>query len=77
MLKKENKVLLGKRVYKPTQGYFFSIAGRVNKNWTIDNAIARIVKNKLNIEIKFTPEFISVLEHFLMVVFMKMYQHAM
>ena len=57
-------MLLGKRVNKPAQGYFFSTGGRINKNETIDNAMARIAKNELNIELKSTPEFIGVFEHF-------------
>ena len=73
LLKKGGKVLLGKRVNKPAQGYFFSTGGRVNKNETIDNAMARIAKNELNIElfssipprgVKFIPKFIGVFEHF-------------
>jgi len=64
LLKKDNKVLLGRRVNKPAQGYFFSIAGRINKNETIDNAMARVALNKLNIYLKSTPEFIGVFEHF-------------
>jgi len=64
LLKKDNKVLLGRRVNNPAQGYFFSTGGRINKNETIDSAIVRIVKNELNIELKYTPEFIGVFEHF-------------
>ena len=64
LLKKGGKVLLGKRVNKPAQGYFFSIGGRVNKNETIDSAMSRIAKNELNIELKTTPKFIGVFEHF-------------
>ena len=64
LLKRGNKILLGKRVNKPAQGYFFSPGGRINKNETIDNAMARIAKNELNIELKTTPEFIGVFEHF-------------
>ena len=62
--KKGGKVLLGKRVNKPAQGYFFSTGGRVNKNETINNAMTRIALNELNIELKTTPEFIGVFEHF-------------
>ena len=40
LIKKGNKILLGRRVNKPAQGYFFSIGGRINKNETIENAIA-------------------------------------
>ena len=64
LLKKDNKILLGKRVNKPAQGYFFSTGGRVNKNETIDTAMGRIAKNELNIELKTTPKFIGVFEHF-------------
>ncbi|MEO1945342.1 MAG: hypothetical protein ABGY11_13660 [Candidatus Thioglobus sp.] len=42
LLKKDGKVLLGKRVNKPARGYFFSTGGRINKNETIDNAMARV-----------------------------------
>ena len=64
LLKKDNKVLLGRRVNKPAQGYFFSIGGRINKNETIDNAMTRIALYELNIDLKSTPEFIGVFEHF-------------
>ena len=64
LLKKDNKVLLGRRVNKPAQGYFFSIGGRINKNETIDNAMARVALNEINIDLKSTPEFIGLLEHF-------------
>ena len=29
LIKKGNKILLGKRINKPAQGYFFSIGGRM------------------------------------------------
>ena len=64
LLKKDNKVLLGRRVNKPAQGYLFSTGGRVNKNETIGNAMTRIASNELNIELKFMPKFIGVFEHF-------------
>ena len=64
LLKKDNKFLLGRRVNKPAQGYFFSTGGKINKNESIDNAMSRIAKNELNIELKTTPEFIGVFEHF-------------
>ena len=64
LLKKGDKVLLGKRVNRPAQGYFFSIGGRVNKNETIDNAIVRVALNELNIDLKSMPKFIGVFEHF-------------
>jgi colanic acid biosynthesis protein WcaH len=49
LLKKDNKVLLGRRVNKPAQGYFFSTGGRVEKNETINNAMIRIAKNEFKI----------------------------
>ena len=64
LIKKDNKILLGKRINKPAQGYFFSIGGRINKNESIDNAMARVALNELNIDLKSTPEFIGVFEHF-------------
>jgi colanic acid biosynthesis protein WcaH len=64
LFKKGDKVLLGKRVNKPAQGYFFSTGGRINKNETIDNAMTRVALNELNIELKSTPKFIGVFEHF-------------
>jgi len=64
LLKKDNKILLGKRINKPAQGYFFSTGGRVYKNETIESAMGRIAKNELNIELKTTPKFIGVFEHF-------------
>jgi len=64
LLKKDNKVLLGKRVNKPAQDYFFSIGGRINKNETINSATIRIALNELNINLASTPKFIGVFEHF-------------
>ena len=64
LIKRNNKVLLGKRVNKPAQSYFFSTGGRINKNETINSAMNRIAKDELNIELKTTPKFIGVFEHF-------------
>ena len=64
LVKKDNKILLGKRINKPAQGYLFSIGGRVYKNETINSAMMRIAKTELNIELKLIPKFIGVFEHF-------------
>ena len=64
LVKKDNKILLGKRTNKPAQGYLFSIGGRVYKNETINSAIIRIASNELNFSLKLTPRFIGVFEHF-------------
>ena len=64
LVKKDNKILLGRRINKPAQGYLFSIGGRVYKNESIQQATARIAKTELNIELKLTPKFAGVFEHF-------------
>jgi colanic acid biosynthesis protein WcaH len=64
LVKKDNKILLGKRINKPAQGCLFSIGGRVYKNETIDSAMMRIAKDELNFSLKLTPRFIGVFEHF-------------
>ena len=64
LVKKDNKILLGKRVNKPALGSLFSIGGRVYKNETINCAMIRIAKDELNIELKLLPRFIGVFEHF-------------
>jgi colanic acid biosynthesis protein WcaH len=64
LVKKDNKILLGKRINKPAQGYLFSIGGRIYKNETINSAMIRIAKNELNIELKLAPKFMGVFEHF-------------
>jgi colanic acid biosynthesis protein WcaH len=64
LVKKDNKILLGKRINKPAQGYLFSIGGRVYKNETINSAMIRIANDELNISLKLTPRFIGVFEHF-------------
>lgn len=57
-------MLLGKRINKPAQGYYFSPGGRIYKNETINDAMSRIAKNELNFNLKETPTFIGVFEHF-------------
>ena len=64
LVKKDNKILLGKRINKPAQGYFFSTGGRVYKNESIKDAMSRLAQTELNIELKSIPKFIGVFEHF-------------
>jgi len=72
LVKKDNKILLGRRINKPAQGYFFSTGGRVYKNESIEDAMSRLAQTELNIElfhstslkVKLTPKFIGVFEHF-------------
>ena len=64
IVKHKDKVLLGKRVNKPAQGYWFTLGGRVLKNESIENAIKRIEKLELGVSIESDPKFIGVFEHF-------------
>ena len=63
IVKRNGKVLLGKRVNKPALGYWFTLGGRVYKNERIKNAIRRIAEVELGIELASTPKFIGVFEH--------------
>lgn len=64
ILRKNNKILLGKRKNRPAKGYFFSTGGRVRKNETLENAIDRIANEELNLKLKSKPKFLGVYEHF-------------
>ncbi len=63
IVKHNGKVLLGKRINKPAQGYWFTLGGRVLKNETIQSAIKRVGKLELGIIIDDSPKFIGVFEH--------------
>lgn len=63
IVKKNNKILLGKRVNPPAKHYWFTLGGRVLKNETINNAIRRIAKDELGIDLETIPYFIGVFEH--------------
>ena len=63
IVKYNGKVLLGKRVNKPAQGYWFTLGGRVLKNESIESAIQRIGKLELGITLDSNPKFIGVFEH--------------
>lgn len=43
----DGKILLGKRVYRPAQGYWFVPGGRVMKNETLADAMKRISSTEL------------------------------
>lgn len=60
----DNKVLLGKRVNKPALGYYFTTGGRIKKNEKLKDAMKRIAKDELGVEIDTEPKFIGVFEHF-------------
>jgi colanic acid biosynthesis protein WcaH len=63
IVKKDNKVLLGKRLNKPAIGYYFTPGGRIFKNEKMKDAIARIAKEELGISSKVDVDFIGVFEH--------------
>ena len=63
IVKHKGKVLLGKRVNKPAQEYWFTLGGRVFKNETIQSAIERIGKLELGIIPENNPKFIGIFEH--------------
>lgn len=59
----DDMVLLGKRINKPAEGYWFTLGGRVLKNEKIEDAIRRISKIELNIELHSSASFIGIFEH--------------
>lgn len=60
----DGKVLLGKRVNKPAQDFYFTTGGIVRKNETFENAKKRIAKIELGIDLFQEANFIGVFEHF-------------
>ncbi len=63
IVKHKGKVLLGKRVNKPAQGYWFTVGGKVFKNENIQSAIKRVGNLELGINTDIDPKFIGVFEH--------------
>lgn len=63
IVKKEGKILLGRRVNKPAQNYWFTLGGRVLKNETIKDAITRISEMEMGVTVGNEVKFIGVFEH--------------
>lgn len=63
IVKYDNKILLGKRVNRPAKNSWFTLGGRVLKSETIQNAIKRIAKDELSVNLESKPYFIGVFEH--------------
>lgn len=61
---KESKILLGRRVNKPAQNFYFTFGGIIKKNEKIVDAQKRIFKNELGLDLNNIPEFIGIFEHF-------------
>ena len=64
IVKKEGKVLLGKRSNRPAQGYWFTIGGRIFKNEKISDGVKRVAREELNLTLEQEPMFLGVYEHF-------------
>ncbi|MFA5701285.1 MAG: GDP-mannose mannosyl hydrolase [Desulfuromonas sp.] len=57
--------LLGLRINRPAQGYWFVPGGRVQKNETMDAAFKRLTRIELGLELeRSAAQFIGVYEHF-------------
>ena len=61
----QGEALLGQRLNKPAQGYWFVPGGRILKDETIEQAFLRLTKEELGNEISFSKaSFIAPFEHF-------------
>lgn len=62
---RDGHYLLGKRVNKPAQGFWFALGGRIFKNEPIAAAIKRLSKKEFNLEVaQEILEFHGIYEHF-------------
>ena len=60
-----NEILLGQRVNRPAQDYWFVPGGRVLKNETLDEAFKRLTANELGLTSeRHEARFLGVYEHF-------------
>jgi len=64
VVRQGKKILLGKRLNKPAQGYWFTMGGRILKNEKLEHTIERIAKDELGIQLEGIPRFVGVFEHF-------------
>lgn len=61
---KEGKILLGKRINRPAQGYWFVPGGRIRKNERLADALQRIARAELGITLILDPaKLLGVYEH--------------
>lgn len=64
LMNKNEEVLLGKRVNRPAQGYWFVPGGRIKKNEKISDAMIRISLNELGVDVSnYNPQLLGVFEH--------------
>jgi colanic acid biosynthesis protein WcaH len=59
----DGKILLGKRLNKPAQGFWFVPGGRVLKEETLEDAFERLIKEELNSNL-ISSKFKGVYQHF-------------
>lgn len=60
-----NQVLVGRRVNRPAQGFWFVPGGRVQKDEALSDAFSRLAKAELGMAMKIEEsKFIGVFEHF-------------
>lgn len=65
IVKYHDKILLGLRKNRPAKNFYFVPGGRIYKNEKINDAIKRISKNELNIDINMNNlKFNTISEHF-------------
>lgn len=65
IIRKNGRILLGKRVNKPARGYYFTLGGRVCKNEPVKDALQRIAKDEAGLDLcGGMPKQIGVFEHF-------------
>lgn len=65
VINQQGLALLGQRLYKPAQGYWFVPGGRILKDETMADAFKRITLVELGVELELSQaEFIGPFEHF-------------
>lgn len=63
----ENEILLGQRNNRPAQGWWFVPGGRIRKNETMTNALARVARDELGLDLATLPQpplHLGAFEHF-------------
>ncbi|MDF2155710.1 GDP-mannose mannosyl hydrolase [Vibrio sp. CAU 1672] len=61
----QGQVLLGQRLNRPAQGYWFVPGGRIRKDETMAQAFTRLTKEELGVELQLTEaKLIGPFEHF-------------
>lgn len=58
------RALLGQRLNKPAQGYWFVPGGRVLKDETLADAFSRLLRQELGLDAKVPAIFLGVYQHF-------------